>query len=99
MKPPGLPKGWDEERVSGLLDHYETQSEEESVAEDEVIWLDSGQTVMRSRPGSYRRCASSSPDTRKLPEQPRSLLGSSTAEMGSADTLGRLTTISQKISG
>ena len=46
MKPPALPKGWDEERVSELLAHYETQSEEESVAEYEVISFDSGQTVM-----------------------------------------------------
>ena len=46
MKPPGFPKGWDERRVSGLLDHYETQSEEEAVAEDEAIWLDPEKTVM-----------------------------------------------------
>ena len=46
MKPPGFPKGWDERRVSELLVHYETQSEEESVAEDEAIWLDPEQTVM-----------------------------------------------------
>ena len=46
MKPPGFPKEWDEDRVSDLLAHYETQSEEEGVAEDEIIWLDPGQTVM-----------------------------------------------------
>ena len=46
MKPPGFPKGWDERRVSELLVHYETQSEEESVAEGEAIWLDPEQTVM-----------------------------------------------------
>ena len=46
MKPPGFPKGWDERRVSELLAHYETQSEGEAVAEDEAVWLDSGQTVM-----------------------------------------------------
>lgn len=46
MKPPALPKGWDEERVSELLAHYETQSDEGSVAEDEVISFDPGQTVM-----------------------------------------------------
>ena len=45
MKPSGFPKGWDERRVSKLLDHYETQSEEESVAEDEALWLDPEQTV------------------------------------------------------
>ena len=46
MKLPGFPKGWDERRVSGLLAHYETQSEEEAVAEDDAISLDPGQTVM-----------------------------------------------------
>lgn len=46
MKSPGFPKGWDERRVSALLAHYETRSEEEIVAEDEAIWLDSEQTVM-----------------------------------------------------
>ena len=46
MKPPVLPKGWDEERVSELLAHYETQSGEEAVTEDEAIWLDPEMTVM-----------------------------------------------------
>ena len=46
MKPPGFPKGWDERRVSDLLAHYETRSEEEIVAEDETVWLDPEQTVM-----------------------------------------------------
>ena len=46
MKLPGFPKGWDERRVSGLLAHYEAQSEEEAVAEDEDISLDPEQTVM-----------------------------------------------------
>ena len=48
MKPPGLPKGWDEERVSELMAHYEIQSEEEAVAEDEAVSLDPGQTVMEA---------------------------------------------------
>ena len=46
MKPPGLPKEWDEKRVSELLGHYEIQSEEKAVAEDEAIWLDAEKTVM-----------------------------------------------------
>ena len=46
MKPPEFPKGWDERRVSGLLDHYETQSQEEAVAEDEAISPKPEQTVM-----------------------------------------------------
>ena len=46
MKPPRFPRGRDERRVSGLLAHHETQSEEEAVAEDEAISLDPEQTVM-----------------------------------------------------
>ena len=30
------PPGWDEERVRRLLEHYEAQSDEEAVAEDEA---------------------------------------------------------------
>ena len=40
MKPSEFSKGWDERRVSDLLAHYETQSEEEAAAEDEAISLD-----------------------------------------------------------
>ena len=46
MKPPEFPKGWEERRVSELLVHYETQSEEESVAEDESMSLNPEQTVI-----------------------------------------------------
>ena len=35
-----FPPGWDEERVQKVLAHYETQSEDEAVAEDEAT-LDS----------------------------------------------------------
>ena len=58
MKPPEFPKRWDERRVSRLLDHYETQSAEEAVAEDEAISLNPEQTVMevpsRARTGGAR---------------------------------------------
>jgi hypothetical protein len=30
-----FPKGWDSERVKRVLKHYETQSEDEAIAEDE----------------------------------------------------------------
>jgi hypothetical protein len=33
-----FPKGWDEQRVRRLLDHYENQSEDEAVAEDEAAY-------------------------------------------------------------
>ena len=40
------PKGWDEERVNRVLEHYEMQSEEEAVAEDEAAYEDKDQTFM-----------------------------------------------------
>ena len=41
-----FPDGWNEERVQRLLQHYESQTEEEAVAEDEAVWEDTTQTVM-----------------------------------------------------
>ncbi len=41
-----FPPGWDEERVRKVLAHYEEQTEEEAVAEDEAAFEDSAQTVM-----------------------------------------------------
>ena len=41
-----FPPGWDEERVRRVLEHYETQMEEEAVAEDEGTWEEPDQTVM-----------------------------------------------------
>ena len=41
-----FPPGWDEERVQKVLAHYETQSGDEAVAEDEAAFETSGQTVM-----------------------------------------------------
>ena len=42
----GFPPGWDEARVSRLLEHYESQTEEQAVAEDEESFEDKTQTVM-----------------------------------------------------
>lgn len=36
-----FPPGWDEERVQRVLDHYETLSEGEAVAEDESVFKES----------------------------------------------------------
>jgi len=36
MKQSRFPKGWGEERVKRVLDHYENQNEHETVAEDEA---------------------------------------------------------------
>ena len=46
MTKPQFPPGWDEERVRKVLEHYESQSEEEAVAEDEAADEDPKQTVM-----------------------------------------------------
>ena len=36
MKQSKFPAGWDEQRVRRVLEHYESQTEEEAVAEDEA---------------------------------------------------------------
>ena len=46
MKKSGFPKGWDEERIKRVLDHYENQTEDEAVAEDEAAWEDATQTFV-----------------------------------------------------
>ena len=40
-----LPTGWDEEKVRRVLAHYEDQSEEDAVLEDEA-GIESSETVM-----------------------------------------------------
>jgi hypothetical protein len=46
MKQSRFPKGWDEERVRRVLDHYENLTEDEAVAEDEAAWEDTSQTFI-----------------------------------------------------
>ena len=46
MKQSKYPPGWDEARVREVLAHYEEQTEEEAVAEDEAAFEDQTQTVM-----------------------------------------------------
>lgn len=46
MKTNTFPKGWDENRVRKVLAHYEKQTEEQAVAEDEAAFEDQTQTVM-----------------------------------------------------
>lgn len=41
-----FPPGWDEERVQRLIQRYESQTEEEALAEDEAAFEDTTQTVM-----------------------------------------------------
>jgi len=46
MRQTKFPLGWSEERVKKVLAHYESQTEEEAVAEDETAFEAPGQTVM-----------------------------------------------------
>ena len=46
MRQNKFPPGWDLERVKRVLSHYESQSEEEAVAEDEAAFETPGQTIM-----------------------------------------------------
>ncbi|HWY87585.1 MAG TPA: hypothetical protein VNX28_12705 [Gemmataceae bacterium] len=45
-KSQNFPHGWDEKRVQRVLAHYESQTEDEAVAEDEAAYEAEGQTVM-----------------------------------------------------
>lgn len=46
MRQQTFPPDWDEERVRKVLAHYEAQTEDEAVAEDEAALAESTQTVM-----------------------------------------------------
>jgi hypothetical protein len=41
-----FPKGWDEGRVKRVIEHYESQSETEAIAEDEAALALEDQTLM-----------------------------------------------------
>jgi hypothetical protein len=41
-----LPVGWDEARVQRVLAHYERQTEDEAVVEDEIAFERPTQTIM-----------------------------------------------------
>jgi hypothetical protein len=45
-KPTKFPEGWDDARVKRVLEHYETQSEAQAVAEDEAAIEQKDQTLM-----------------------------------------------------
>jgi hypothetical protein len=46
MTQPKYPDGWDAERVRRVLEHYEAQSDEEAVAEDEAAYESTTHTAM-----------------------------------------------------
>ena len=41
-----FPAGWDEERVRRVLEHYDAQTDEEDVAEDEAAFDETTHTAM-----------------------------------------------------
>ena len=47
MRPNKFLPGWNEERVQRVLAYYESQTDEEAVAEDEAAYEDAGQTIMK----------------------------------------------------
>ena len=46
MSNSNFPPGWDEARVRRVLNHYESQSEGEAIAEDEAAFEDTTDTAM-----------------------------------------------------
>ena len=46
MKQSKFPPGWDEKRIQKVIAHYEQQTEDEAVAEDEATFGDQSQTVI-----------------------------------------------------
>jgi hypothetical protein len=42
-----FPPGWDEDRVRRVLAHYEQQTPEEAVAEDEAAFTEQDNTIMK----------------------------------------------------
>ena len=46
MRQNQFPPGWDKERVRRVLAHYEEQTEDEAVAEDEAAYEDRTQSVV-----------------------------------------------------
>ena len=46
MKQNNFPTGWNKERVERVLAHYEEQTEDEAVAEDEAAFENQTQAIM-----------------------------------------------------
>ncbi len=42
-----FPEGWDEQRVRQVLEHYEHQTEDEAVAEDEAAYEDQTESTVQ----------------------------------------------------
>jgi hypothetical protein len=46
MKQQRLPKGWTQERIRQVIEHYENQTEDEAVADDEAALKEDNLTMM-----------------------------------------------------
>jgi hypothetical protein len=46
MKENQFPPGWDEERIKRVITHYEIQTEDEAIIEDELTMEDENQALM-----------------------------------------------------
>lgn len=46
MSEPKYPPGWDEARVKRVLERYESQTDDQAVAEDEASWDQTSHTRM-----------------------------------------------------
>jgi hypothetical protein len=46
MKKNNLPKGWSQRKAQRVLGHYERQSEDQAVTEDEAAYHNRKQTIM-----------------------------------------------------
>jgi nanoRNase/pAp phosphatase (c-di-AMP/oligoRNAs hydrolase) len=44
--PNRYPKGWNRQRVQAVIDHYENQTEDQAIAEDEAAYNDATATMM-----------------------------------------------------
>jgi hypothetical protein len=44
-----FPPGWDKKRVLKVLEHYESQTDEQAIAEDEAAFTDHPETAWRTR--------------------------------------------------
>lgn len=44
-----LPKGWDDKRIKNVLSHYEAQTEEDAVVEDEAAFKDKLDSRLKPR--------------------------------------------------
>lgn len=47
IKKTTLPKGWNDKRIKNVLSHYEAQTEDDAVAEDEAAFKEISRTTIK----------------------------------------------------